>query len=240
MKFTPFRAQVSPDRPRRVLPLSTACQIATNCRATLRETRRRHQHGKKLDLGIAPRVARGLGLGAGSRHALVPAQTGFRPKHDAFLSFDDGQPMEAFKHRSSFRAGERRGFRAAATRHVETRWLRGVESGDGIHRRWASVKLFTFRGVRRLQRRSTGESSAPRRDALSPPSLLVVLGDKGVYNVYTTLGAPGYFSHRAALRGCDLICRWPAVPAHRRRRPTLEDHYFGGIPSAFRRAASPK
>ncbi len=60
------------------------------------------RHGKKLDVDIAPRVAQAIKEWAISRGAThfthwFQPQTGLTAeKHDAFLSFDDGQPMEAF------------------------------------------------------------------------------------------------------------------------------------------------
>jgi len=60
------------------------------------------RHGKKLDVDIAPRVAQAVKEWAISRGAThfthwFQPQTGLTAeKHDAFLSFDDGQPMESF------------------------------------------------------------------------------------------------------------------------------------------------
>src|ERR1700760_1455755 len=60
------------------------------------------RHGKKLDVDIAPRVAQAIkewALANGATHFThwFQPQTGLTAeKHDAFLSFDDGQPMEAF------------------------------------------------------------------------------------------------------------------------------------------------
>src|SRR4029079_3228716 len=60
------------------------------------------RHGKKLDLDVAPRVAQVIkdwAIGRGATHFThwFQPQTGLTAeKHDAFLSFDDGQPMEAF------------------------------------------------------------------------------------------------------------------------------------------------
>src|SRR5207244_10054728 len=60
------------------------------------------RHGKKLDVDIAPRVAQAIkewAIGRGATHYThwFQPQTGLTAeKHDAFLSFDDGQPMEMF------------------------------------------------------------------------------------------------------------------------------------------------
>src|SRR5688500_16564304 len=61
------------------------------------------RQGKKLDLEVAGRVAavvRDWAIGRGATHFThwFQPQTGLTAeKHDAFLSFDDGQPMESFK-----------------------------------------------------------------------------------------------------------------------------------------------
>src|ERR1043165_737810 len=58
--------------------------------------------GKKLDSDIAPTVAQGVkewAIPRGAAHFThwFQPQTGLTAeKHDAFLSFDDGQPLEAF------------------------------------------------------------------------------------------------------------------------------------------------
>src|SRR5438046_9319485 len=58
--------------------------------------------GKKLDVDIAPKVAqiiRDWAISRGATHFThwFQPQTGLTAeKHDAFLSFDDGQPMESF------------------------------------------------------------------------------------------------------------------------------------------------
>src|SRR6185437_8221350 len=60
------------------------------------------RHGKKLDQDVAPRVAQAIkewAIGRGATHFThwFQPQTGLTAeKHDAFLSFDDGQPMESF------------------------------------------------------------------------------------------------------------------------------------------------
>ena len=60
------------------------------------------RHGKKLDVDVAPRVAQAIkewAIARGATHFThwFQPQTGLTAeKHDAFLSFDDGQPMEAF------------------------------------------------------------------------------------------------------------------------------------------------
>jgi len=58
--------------------------------------------GKKLDVDIAPKVAqviRDWAISRGATHFThwFQPQTGLTAeKHDAFLSFDDGEPMESF------------------------------------------------------------------------------------------------------------------------------------------------
>ena len=60
------------------------------------------KHGKKLDVEVAPRVAQAIkewAITHGATHFThwFQPQTGLTAeKHDAFLSFEDGQPMEAF------------------------------------------------------------------------------------------------------------------------------------------------
>jgi glutamine synthetase len=60
------------------------------------------RQGKKLDLEVAGRVAavvKDWAIGRGATHFThwFQPQTGLTAeKHDAFLSFDDGQPMESF------------------------------------------------------------------------------------------------------------------------------------------------
>jgi len=207
------------------------------------------RHGKKLDQDIAPTVAQVIKEWAVSRgvthftHWFQP-QTGLTAeKHDAFLSFDDNlQPMESFTAEqliqsepdaSSFPSG---GLRATWEARGYTAWNPAspifiVESAGS--RTLCIPSVFIGYNGEALDEETPLLRSS---DVLSARAIemLELLGDKGVYRVYTTLGAEqeyflidrGHFALRPDLvmSGRTLIGAPPP------RGQQLEDHYFGGIP----------
>src|SRR5437867_9587628 len=206
------------------------------------------RHGKKLDLAIAPVVAQLIKEWAISRgvthftHWFQP-QTGLTAeKHDAFLSFDDGQPMESFSasqliqsepDASSFPSG---GLRATWEARGYTAWN---PASPVFIAEWAGVKTLCIPSVFIGYNGEALDELTPllrSSDALSDRAiaLLEVLGDKGVHRVYTTLGPEqeyflidrGHF----ALRPDLVMAGRTLVGAPPPRGQQLEDHYFGGIP----------
>jgi glutamine synthetase len=161
------------------------------------------KHGKKLDLEVAPRVALAIKEWAvthGATHFThwFQPQTGLTAeKHDAFLSFDDGQPMETFgasqliqsePDASSFPSG---GLRATWEARGYTAWN---PASPVFIAEWAGVKTLCIPSVFVGYNGEALDETTPllrSSDALSAKSieLLELLGDKGVYRVYTTLGA---------------------------------------------------
>jgi len=206
------------------------------------------RHGKKLDADVAPRVAQAIkdwAIGRGATHFThwFQPQTGLTAeKHDAFLSFDDGQPMESFgasqliqsePDASSFPSG---GLRATWEARGYTAWN---PASPVFIAEWAGVKTLCIPSVFVGYHGEALDEMTPllrSSDALSEKSieLLELLGDQGVYRVYTTLGAEqeyflidrAYFAMRPDLvmAGRTLIGAPPP------RGQQLEDHYFGGIP----------
>ena len=206
------------------------------------------RHGKKLDLDVAPRVAQAIkewAIGRGATHFThwFQPQTGLTAeKHDAFLSFDDGQPMESFgasqliqsePDASSFPSG---GLRATWEARGYTAWN---PASPVFIAEWAGVRTLCIPSVFVGYNGEALDEMTPllrSSDALSARSieLLELLGDRGVYRVYTTLGAEqeyflidrAYFAMRPDLvmAGRTLIGAAPS------RGQQLEDHYFGGIP----------
>src|SRR5215216_3131283 len=206
------------------------------------------KHGKKLDVEVAPRVAQAIkewALGHGATHFThwFQPQTGLTAeKHDAFLSFDDGQPMEKFTasqliqsepDASSFPSG---GLRATWEARGYTAWNPAspvfiVESG-GTRTLCIPSVFIGYHGEALDEMTPLLRSS----DALSNKAieLLELLGDKGVHRVFTTLGPEQeYFqidrSH-FALRPDLVMAGRTLVGAAPARGQQLEDHYFGGIP----------
>src|SRR5947199_1448712 len=207
------------------------------------------RHGKKLDLAIAPVVAQVIKEWAISRgvthftHWFQP-QTGLTAeKHDAFFAFDDDrQPMESFTgsqliqsepDASSFPSG---GLRATWEARGYTAWN---PASPVFIAEWAGVKTLCIPSVFVGYNGEALDETTPllrSSDALSAKSieLLELLGDKGVYRVYTTLGAEqeyflidrSYF----ALRPDLVMSGRTLVGAPPPRGQQLEDHYFGGIP----------
>ena len=206
------------------------------------------KHGKKLDLDVAPRVAQAIkewALAHGATHFThwFQPQTGLTAeKHDAFLSFDDGQPLEAFgasqliqsePDASSFPSG---GLRATWEARGYTAWN---PASPVFIAEWAGVKTLCIPSVFVGYNGEALDETTPllrSSDALSAKAieLLELLGDKGVYRVYTTLGAEQeYFlidrSH-FALRPDLIMAGRTLIGAPPSRGQQLEDHYFGGIP----------
>ncbi|MDB4876614.1 MAG: hypothetical protein JWM41_3060 [Gemmatimonadetes bacterium] len=206
------------------------------------------KHGKKLDLDVAPRVAQAIkewAIGHGATHFThwFQPQTGLTAeKHDAFLSFDDGQPMEAFgasqliqsePDASSFPSG---GLRATWEARGYTAWN---PASPVFIAEWAGVKTLCIPSVFVGYNGEALDETTPllrSSDALSTKSieLLELLGDKGVYRVYTTLGAEQeyFLIDRAhfAMRPDLVMAGRTLLGAPPSRGQQLEDHYFGGIP----------
>src|SRR5512133_2846048 len=205
--------------------------------------------GKKLDADVAPTVAQAIKEWAVSRgvthftHWFQP-QTGLTAeKHDAFLSFDETQqPIESFTGEqliqsepdaSSFPSG---GLRNTWEARGYTAWNPAspvfiVESGNARTLCIPSV-FIGYHGEALDEMTPLLRSS----DALSTKAieLLELLGDSGVYRVFTTMGAEQeYFLIDRALYALrpDLVMGGRTlVGAAPPRGQQLEDHYFGGIP----------
>jgi glutamine synthetase len=205
--------------------------------------------GKKLDVEIAPTVAQVIKEWAIS-HGVTHFTHWFQPqtgltaeKHDAFLAFDDNlQPMESFSgsqliqsepDASSFPSG---GLRATWEARGYTAWNPAspvfiVESG-GVRTLCIPSVFIGYNGEALDEMTPLLRSS----DALSARAieLLELLGEKGVFRVYTTLGPEqeyflidrAYFAVRPDLVMAGRTLVGAAPP----RGQQLEDHYFGGIP----------
>jgi glutamine synthetase len=206
------------------------------------------RHGKKLDVDIAPRVAQAIkewAIGKGATHYThwFQPQTGLTAeKHDAFLSFDDGQPMEAFgasqliqsePDASSFPSG---GLRATWEARGYTAWN---PASPVFIAEWAGVKTLCIPSVFVGYNGEALDEMTPllrSSDALSDKAmdLLELLGDTGVYRVYTTMGPEQeyFLIDRAhfALRPDLVMAGRTLIGAAPPRGQQLEDHYFGGIP----------
>ena len=204
--------------------------------------------GKKLDVDIAPKVAqviRDWAVGRGATHFThwFQPQTGLTAeKHDAFLSFDDGQPMESFgasqliqsePDASSFPSG---GLRSTWEARGYTAWN---PASPVFIAEWAGVKTLCIPSVFIGYNGEALDELTPllrSSDALSERSiaLLELLGDRGVQRVYTTLGPEqeyflidrGHF----ALRPDLVMAGRTLIGAPPPRGQQLEDHYFAGIP----------
>src|SRR3954463_1240780 len=207
------------------------------------------RHGKKLDRAIAPVVAQVIKEWAISRgvthftHWFQP-QTGLTAeKHDAFFAFDDDrQPMESFTgdqliqsepDASSFPSG---GLRATWEARGYTAWNPAspvfISEMGGVKTLYIPSVFVGYNGEALDEMTPLLRSS----DALSHKAieLLELLGDTGVYRVYTTMGPEQeYFlidrSH-FALRPDLVMAGRTLVGAPPPRGQQLEDHYFGGIP----------
>src|SRR5580765_4832918 len=205
------------------------------------------RHGKKLDVDIAPRVAQAIrewAIGHGATHFThwFQPQTGLTAeKHDAFLSFDDGQPMEAFgasqliqsePDASSFPSG---GLRATWEARGYTAWN---PASPVFIAEWAGVKTLCIPSVFVGYNGEALDETTPllrSSDALSGKAiaLLELLGDKNVYRVFTTLGPEQeyFLIDRAhfALRPDLVMGGRTLLGAPPPRGQQLEDHCFGGI-----------
>src|SRR4029079_8850195 len=170
-------------------------------------------------------------------------QTGLTAeKHDAFLSFDDGQPMEAFgasqliqsePDASSFPSG---GLRATWEARGYTAWN---PASPVFIAEWAGVKTLCIPSVFVGYNGEALDEMTPllrSSDALADKAmdLLELLGDTGVYRVYTTMGPEQeyFLIDRAhfALRPDLVMAGRTLLGAAPPRGQQLEDHYFGGIP----------
>ncbi|MEX2179746.1 MAG: glutamine synthetase III [Gemmatimonadaceae bacterium] len=206
------------------------------------------RQGKTLDPDIAGRVAaviREWAVGRGATHFThwFQPQTGLTAeKHDAFLSFDDGAPMETFTasqlvqgepDASSFPSG---GLRSTWEARGYTAWN---PSSPVFIAEWAGVKTLCIPSVFVGYDGEALDEVTPllrSSDALSAKAieLLELLGDKGVHRIYTTLGAEQeyFLIDRAhfALRPDLVMSGRTLLGAAPTRGQQLEDHYFGGIP----------
>ena len=206
------------------------------------------RHGKKLDLDIAPVVAQVIkewAVGQGATHFThwFQPQTGLTAeKHDAFLTFEDGQPLEQFTgsqliqsepDASSFPSG---GLRATWEARGYTAWN---PASPVFIAEWAGVRTLCIPSVFIGYNGEALDETTPllrSSDALSAKAieLLELLGDKGVYRIITTLGPEQeyFLIDRAhfALRPDLVMAGRTLVGAAPPRGQQLEDHYFGGIP----------
>ncbi|HEY6830839.1 MAG TPA: glutamine synthetase III [Gemmatimonadaceae bacterium] len=214
------------------------------------------RHGKKLDGDIAPRVAQAIkewAIGKGATHFThwFQPQTGLTAeKHDAFLSFDDGQPMEAFgasqliqsePDASSFPSG---GLRATWEARGYTAWN---PASPVFIAEWAGSRTLCIPSVFVGYNGEALDEMTPllrSSDALSTKAieLLELLGDSGVYRVYTTMGPEQeyFLIDRAhfALRPDLVMAGRTLLGAAPPRGQQLEDHYFGGIPERIQACIS--
>jgi glutamine synthetase len=206
------------------------------------------RHGKKLDLEVAPRVAQAIkewAIEHGATHFThwFQPQTGLTAeKHDAFLSFDDGQPMEVFgasqliqsePDASSFPSG---GLRATWEARGYTAWNPAspvfISEMGGVRTLYIPSVFVGYNGEALDEMTPLLRSS----DALSEKAieLLELLGERGIYRVYTTMGPEQeyFLIDRAhfALRPDLVMAGRTLIGAPPPRGQQLEDHYFGGIP----------
>jgi glutamine synthetase len=206
------------------------------------------RHGKKLDPDLAPRIAQAIkewALSRGATHYThwFQPQTGLTAeKHDAFLSFDDGQPLETFgasqliqsePDASSFPSG---GLRATWEARGYTAWN---PASPVFLAEWAGVKTLCIPSVYIGYNGEALDELTPllrSTDAISDKAveLLELLGDKGVFRVFTTLGPEQeyFLIDRAhfAMRPDLIMSGRTLLGAPPPRGQQLEDHYFGGIP----------
>src|SRR5437763_11727766 len=160
------------------------------------------RQGKKLDVDVAPAVAKAIkewALARGATHFThwFQPQTGLTAeKHDAFLSLDDeGSPLESFTGEqliqsepdaSSFPSG---GLRATWEARGYTAWNPAspvfVSEMGGVRTLYIPSVFVGYNGEALDEMTPLLRSS----DALSAKAieLLEVLGDKDVYRVYTTM-----------------------------------------------------
>jgi glutamine synthetase len=207
------------------------------------------RQGKKLDVDVAPGVAKAIkewAIGRGVTHFThwFQPQTGLTAeKHDAFLQLDDdGSPIESFSGEqliqsepdaSSFPSG---GLRATWEARGYTAWN---PASPVFIAEWAGVRTLCIPSVFIGYNGEALDEMTPllrSTDALSTKAieLLTLLGDKGVVRVSTTLGPEQeyFLIDRAhfALRPDLVMAGRSLVGAPPPRGQQLEDHYFGGIP----------
>ena len=207
------------------------------------------KQGKKLDIEIAPVVAKAIkewAIARGATHFThwFQPQTGLTAeKHDAFLTLDsDDSPIESFTGEqliqsepdaSSFPSG---GLRATWEARGYTAWN---PASPVFIAEWAGVRTLCIPSVFIGYNGEALDELTPllrSTDALSSRAieLLNVLGDKGVTRVSTTLGPEQeyFLIDRAhfAMRPDLVMAGRTLVGAPPPRGQQLEDHYFGGIP----------
>src|SRR3954468_16075622 len=215
------------------------------------------RQGKKLDVDVAPAVAKAIKDWAISRGAThfthwFQPQTGLTAeKHDAFLSMDaDESPIESFTGEqliqsepdaSSFPSG---GLRATWEARGYTAWN---PASPVFIAEWAGVRTLCIPSVFIGYNGEALDEMTPllrSTDALSTKAieLLELLGDKGVTRVSTTLGAEQeYFliDHSHFAMRPDLVMGGRSlIGAPPSRGQQLEDHYFGGIPERIQACIS--
>ncbi len=156
-------------------PLACA-RCATSCRATPTPSSSTPSGTARSSIPTSPpRVAQAIkewAIAHGATHFThwFQPQTGLTAeKHDAFLSFDDGQPIGSVRRVAAHpeRAGRVELPVGRTARDVGSARLHGVESGEpGVHRRVGGRQDAVHSvGLRRLQRRSA------RRDDAAAPQL---------------------------------------------------------------------
>ena len=207
------------------------------------------RQGKKLDVSVAPAIAKVIKEWAISRgvthftHWFQP-QTGLTAeKHDAFFAFDEDKlPMESFTGEqliqsepdaSSFPSG---GLRATWEARGYTAWNPAspvfIVESTGARTLCIPSVFIGYNGEALDEMTPLLRSS----DVLSERAitLLELLGDKGVERVFTTLGAEQeYFlidRTHFAMRPDLVMGGRTLIGAPPPRGQQLEDHYFGGIP----------
>ncbi len=206
------------------------------------------RHGKKLDVDIAPTVAQVIkewAVAKGATHFThwFQPQTGLTAeKHDAFLTFEEGQALEQFTgsqliqsepDASSFPSG---GLRATWEARGYTAWN---PASPVFIAEWAGVRTLCIPSVFIGYNGEALDEMTPllrSSDALSAKAieLLELLGDRNVYRIITTLGPEQeYFlidRDHFALRPDLVMAGRTLIGAPPPRGQQLEDHYFGGIP----------
>jgi glutamine synthetase len=205
--------------------------------------------GKKLDLEIAPAIAKAIKEWAVSRgvthfcHWFQP-QTGLTAeKHDAFLNFDEhkvaieqftgDQLIQSEPDASSFPSG---GLRATWEARGYTAWNPAspvfIMESPGSRTLCIPSAFIGYHGEALDELTPLLRSS----DVLSARAmeLLELIGDKGALRVFTTLGPEQeYFlidRTHFALRPDLVMSGRTLLGAPPPRGQQLEDHYFGGIP----------
>src|SRR5207247_5178073 len=211
--------------------------------------RRTMSHGQQLDGSVANAVAAAMKEWA-VEHGATHYTHWFQPltgitaeKHDSFLSpTGDGRAVAEFSGKelvrgepdaSSFPSG---GLRSTFEARGYTAWN---PASPVFLAEWAGVKTLCIPTVFVGYNGGGLDEMTPllrSSDALSAKAieLIELLGDKGVYRVYTTLvPEQEYFLiDRAhfAMRPDLVMAGRTLIGAPPPRGQQLEDHYFGGIP----------